>query len=80
MTGKPNKAELIERHLRERYPSRVVPLGALAAMDAEFGVSRQCCKKVAKKLGFTVPRRENRPKVWCVCGGPSKPGSSYCHD
>jgi uncharacterized C2H2 Zn-finger protein len=80
MAGKPNRATLIERRLLELCPSRVVPPGVLEAMDAEFGVSRQYCKKVAKKLGFTIPRREDKPRSCRVCGQPSRPGSFYCYD
>ncbi len=58
----------IRNILVERYPSRVVPRGALSHIAEELGVSAQRVHKLAKEMGVRVCVKQEQPFYECVCG------------
>ena len=73
-----SKTGQIQTILRKRYePGAVLPFGALTAIAAEVGCTRELVRLAAKNLGFRSSH--SIPRQTCpVCGMPARYSSTLC--
>lgn len=75
----PTATERILAALRQRFPSREVPVGAYVAIAARVGVSRQLVRKIGAKAGYAVVPAPKRAGPTCPrCGRRVRFAGTVC--